>query len=242
VTAPSAPLLYPTPLYLTPFQGRVSACSCASHVCCAARIQPEKVGFRLFSLASTHDSHAHTDSCAYMPGRKASSGPAENESARPHERKALGQFTQSKRPQNQKASVEPRPEDAPQTTVLRGREWEEVVSAGRIALDAGTVVRVMSQHAINECDSEWLDKVVHLDRRSFVFCALHAHMLLTEALVKDMFGHAIESRRVTKESQSSRRHSRHIWALRISLCAPRRPRAGTRCRSTATSAGALRGL
>jgi hypothetical protein len=131
-----------------------------------------------------------------MPGRKASSGPAENESARPHKRKALGQFTQSKRPQNQKASVEPRPEDAPhwQTTVMRGREWEGVVSAGRIALDAGTVVRVMSQHAINERDSELVDKVIHLDRRSFVFCALHAHMRLTEALVrvKEMFGRAIE--------------------------------------------------
>ena len=142
-----------------------------------------------------------------MPGRKASSGPAENESARPPKRKAgLGQFTQSKRTQNQKASVEPRPEDAPQTTVLRGHQWEGVVSAGRIALGAGTVVRVMSQHAINERDSEWLDQVVHLDRRSFVFCALHAHMRLTEALVKDMFGRAIESRRVTKLKEAFKTH------------------------------------
>jgi hypothetical protein len=164
------------------------------------------VRFCLFSLAGAYESHAHTDNCACTPGRKASSGPAENESARPYKRKALVRFTQSKRHQKQKTSVEPRPEDAPQTTVLRGREWERVVSAGQIALDAGTVVRVMSQHAINERDSEWVDIVIHLDRRSFVFCALHAHMRLTEAIVKDMFGRAIESRRVTKLKEAFKTH------------------------------------
>ena len=142
-----------------------------------------------------------------MHGRKAPAGPAEKEPGRSSKRQALaGQFTQAKRSQKQKASVELRPEEAPQTTVLRGREWEGVVSASRIALDAGTVVRVMSQHAINERDSEWLDKVVRLDRRSFVFCALHAHMRLTEALVKDMFGRAIESRRVQKLKVAFKTH------------------------------------
>ena len=81
-----------------------------------------------------------------------------------------------------------------------------VDSASEIALDAGTVVRVMTQHAINERESEWLDKVVRLDRCVFVFCALHAHMRLTEALVKDLFGRAIEDRKVHKLSQAFKTH------------------------------------
>ena len=39
---------------------------------------------------------------------------------------------------------------------------------------------------------------MRLDSRSFVFCALHARMRLSEALVKDMFGRAIELRKVDK--------------------------------------------
>ncbi len=58
-------------------------------------------------------------------------------------------------------------------------------------------VCIMSQHAINERNSEWLDVVV-LDRHSFVVCALRAHMLLTETLIKDLFGCSIESGRVQK--------------------------------------------
>ncbi len=77
--------------------------------------------------------------------------------------------------------------------MLRGREWKGVDRASGIALDAGTVVRVMSQNAINERESEWLDNLVHLDRHLLVFCSLHAHMWLMETLVKDMFGRAIES-------------------------------------------------
>jgi hypothetical protein len=117
-----------------------------------------------------------------------------------------GQYDQSQRDPSQKPKGAPRPEDAPQTTVLRGREWKGVENASGIALDAGTVVRVMSQHAINERESEWLDKLVHLDRHSFVFCALHAHMRLTEALVKDMFGRAIESRRVQQLKKACKTH------------------------------------
>ena len=63
------------------------------------------------------------------------------------------------------------------------------------------MVHVVSKHAINERSSDWLDGRVKLDRRSFVFCALHAHMLLTEALVKDMFGRAIESRSLSRRVQ-----------------------------------------
>ncbi len=81
-----------------------------------------------------------------------------------------------------------------------------VDSASGIDMDAGTVVRVMTQHAINERESEWLDKVVCLDRHAFVFCALHAHMRLTEALVKDLFGRATEARRVPKLSAAFKTH------------------------------------
>jgi hypothetical protein len=117
-------------------------------------------------------------------------------------------YSQGKRQASQKTKALPGPEDAPQTTVLRGRKWGPggVDSASGITLAAGTVVRVMSQHAINERESEWLDKVVHLDRHAFVFCALHAHMRLTEALVKDMFGRAIESRRVQKLKEAFKTH------------------------------------
>ncbi len=77
-------------------------------------------------------------------------------------------------------------------------------------LDAGTVVRVMSQpHAIDEGKFEWLDTVVRLERHFFVFCALHAHMRLAEALVKDLFGRAIEgfeAQRVQKLSQAFKTH------------------------------------
>ena len=73
-------------------------------------------------------------------------------------------------------------------------------------MDAGSVVRIVSQHAIDERSSAWLDGRVKLDRRSFVFCALHAHMRLTEAVVKDMFGRAIESRRVQKLKEAFKTH------------------------------------
>ncbi len=51
-----------------------------------------------------------------------------------------------------------------------------------------------------------MGKVVSMDRHAFVFCALHAHMRLTEALVKDMFGHAIESRRVKQLNEAFKKH------------------------------------
>ncbi len=54
-------------------------------------------------------------------------------------------------------------------------------------------VCIMSQHAINEHNSEWLDVVV-LDSRLCSSCS-HA---LTETLVKDLFGRSIESGRVQK--------------------------------------------
>ena len=147
------------------------------------------------------------DTCTYIHGRKSPSKSADKDMGRPAKRQLLsGQHDQSRRNQSQKTKDAPRPEDAPQTTALRGLEWEGVASASGIVLEAGTVVRVMSQHAINERDSEWLDKIVHLDRHSFVFCALHAHMRLTEALVKDLFGRAIESRRVQKLKEAFKTH------------------------------------
>jgi hypothetical protein len=152
-------------------------------------------------------SRKHIDNRACMHGRKASSGSADQDASKPSKRQALGgKFSQSTRKQSQKAKDLPGPEDAPQTTVLRGRERGGVDRASGIALDAGTVVRVMSQHAIDERKSEWLDTIVLLDGRSFVFCALHAHMRLTEALVKDMFGRAIESRRVPKLKEAFKTH------------------------------------
>ena len=42
--------------------------------------------------------------------------------------------------------------------------------------------------------------------RAFVFCALHAHMRLTEELVKDMFGRAIDSRRVQRLKDAFKTH------------------------------------
>ena len=119
-------------------------------------------------------------------------GPVNENASRPAKRclpgSLRGQFDQARRAQSQKTKDDvPRPEDAPQTTVLRGHKWQGVNSASGIALDAGTVVRVMVQHAIDERSSDLLDRVVRLDRHSFVFCALHAHMRLTEALVKDFF-------------------------------------------------------
>jgi len=59
---------------------------------------------------------------------------------------------------------------------------------------------------MDERPSEWLDQLVRLDRRAFVFCTLHAHMRLTEALVKDLFGRAIEARKVHKLSQAFKTH------------------------------------
>ena len=82
--------------------------------------------------------------------------------------------------------------------------WEGVASTSRIVLEAGTVVRVISQHVINERNSEWLDKIVRLDRHSLVFCALHALMRLMEALGRICLG-AQSSR---GGCRSSRRHSR----------------------------------
>ncbi len=64
----------------------------------------------------------------------------------------------------------------------------------------------MTQHVVNQRESEWLDKVVRLDRHAFVFCALHAHIRLTEALVKDLFWRAIEARRVPKFSAAFKTH------------------------------------
>jgi hypothetical protein len=122
------------------------------------------------------------------------------------------QFGQGlRRPKKAKAtaaavSAEPRPEDMPNTTALRRQQWKGVDSASGISLDAGTVVRVVSHHAIDERRSEWLDGVAPLDRRSFVFCALHAHMRLTEALLKDMFGRAIDSRRVQRLKDACKEH------------------------------------
>ena len=86
----------------------------------------------------------------------------------------------------------------PKTTAIRGKEFlnEEAASAER--LYAGSLVRIMSQHSCRERASDYLGGLVRLDSRSFVFCALHAHMRLSEALVKDMFGRAIESRKVDK--------------------------------------------
>ena len=138
-------------------------------------------------------------------------GPVNENASRPAKRclpgSLRGQFDQARRAQSQKTKDDaPRPEDAPQTTVLRGHKWQGVNSASGIALDAGTVVRVMVQHAIDERSSDLLDRVVRLDRHSFVFCALHAHMRLTEALVKDMFGRAIESRRVQKLKEAFKTH------------------------------------
>ncbi len=116
-----------------------------------------------------------------MHGWKAPSGSDDKEQSKPAKRQSLGgQYDQSHPNQSSKTKDVPLPQDAPQTTVLRVREWKGVDNASGIALEAGTVVRVMSQHTINERESEWLDKLVQLDRHSFVFCALHAHMRLTE--------------------------------------------------------------
>jgi hypothetical protein len=141
-----------------------------------------------------------------MHCRKAPTGSADKHTSRPGKKSIGDRFCQGTRTQSLKTKAAPRPEDAPQTTVLRGCKWEDVVRASEIALGEGAVVRVMSQHAIDERDSEWLDKVVRLDRHSFVFCALHAHMRLTEALVKDMFGRAIESQRVKKLKEAFQKH------------------------------------
>jgi hypothetical protein len=91
------------------------------------------------------------------------------------------------------------------TIVLRGRLWDKAIS-GKVSLPASSVVRVVVQYKIDERRSEWLDKRVQLDRSAFVFCALHAHMRLTEALVKDMFGRAIESGKVPQLREAFNTH------------------------------------
>ena len=93
----------------------------------------------------------------------------------------------------------------PVTTVLRGKPWSEETS-GTAPLQAGSVVRVVVQHRIDERRSEWLDGHVQLERAACCFCALHAHMRLTEALVKDMFGRAIDSGKVPQLRQAFKTH------------------------------------
>ena len=68
------------------------------------------------------------------------------------------------------------------------------------------MVRVVDQHPIDERRSEWLDERVQLDRRAFVFCGLHAHMRLTEALVKEMFGRAIDTGKVAQLRSAFKTH------------------------------------
>ena len=86
----------------------------------------------MYAVGGAHDLHEQIDNCAYTHDRKAPSQSAEAETGRPAKRPALGQFGQSKRSQQSKAPVAPRPEDAPQTTVLRGREWAGAKSASEI--------------------------------------------------------------------------------------------------------------
>ena len=91
------------------------------------------------------------------------------------------------------------------TTVIRGRFWDLSTSTSTV-LPAGSVVRVVDQHPIDERRLECLDERVQLDRRAFVFCGLHAHMRLTEALVKEMFGRAIDTGKVAQLQSAFKTH------------------------------------
>jgi len=91
------------------------------------------------------------------------------------------------------------------TTIIRGQSWNPETSVSTI-LPANSVVRVVSVRSIDERRSEWLDDRVKLDRAAFVFCGLHAHMRLTEALVKDMHGRAIESGKVKQLIKAFKTH------------------------------------
>jgi hypothetical protein len=85
------------------------------------------------------------------------------DTSRPSKQPSLDQFSQGLwtssgpvQPQKQKASAEPRPKDAQQTSMLRGHKWKHwkgVDSVSGIAQDAGTVVCCMIQHSIK---FEWL--------------------------------------------------------------------------------------
>jgi len=109
---------------------------------------------------------------------------------------------QKKAPQ---AAQEPAPQH-PVTVVIRGQPWDKARS-GKDLFPASSVVRVVVQYKIDERRSSWLDeRVPQLDRAACVFCALHAHMRLTEALVKDMFGRAIESGKVPQLRQAFMTH------------------------------------
>ena len=108
----------------------------------------------------------------------------------------------------QKRAQPPPQEPAPQhpvTIVLRGKSWDKATS-GKVPFPASSVVRVIVQHKLDERRSEWLDSHVQVDRAAYVFCALHAHMRLTEALVKDMFGRAIESGKVPQLREAFKTH------------------------------------
>ena len=103
---------------------------------------------------------------------------------------------------------------------------------------AGSVVRVVDQHPIDERRSEWLDERVQLDRRAFVFCGLHAHMRLTEALVKEMFGRAIDTGKVAQLRSAFKTHlGMEDKFVRSDTAA--RSVAGRKCPSMDTSAGDL---
>ena len=96
--------------------------------------------------------------------------------------------------------------DVPKTSAIRGKKFDSEAAASEETLIAGSLVRVMRQHACSERTSEYLKTLLPLDARAFVFCALHAHMRLSEALVKDMFGRAIESRKVERLRSAFERH------------------------------------
>ncbi len=88
----------------------------------------------------------HIDSCTCMHwhGRKAPSRSADKHTSR-IAKKALGdKFCQGTRIQSQKTQAAPRPENASQTTVLRGCKWDDVVRASETALGEGAVVTAWS--------------------------------------------------------------------------------------------------
>jgi len=89
----------------------------------------------------------------------------------------------------------------PDETKLRG---DQAASADTLVA-AGTIIRVVSTFKVDR-PSQFMAGILNLDQHRFCFCSLHAHMRLTEALVKPMFARAIASNRVPALNAAFRQH------------------------------------
>jgi len=153
-------------------------------------------------MSNHRSAHAltHPHTCSR---RKQAEEPAENRPAKSSRNFDLSKGAQGK---SRPASAPVARSTVLQTTAIRGKVFDDEEAASAERLCAGSLVRVMRQHKCSERTSAYLNGLVRLDPRAFVFCALHAHMRLSEALVKDMFGRAIESRRVESLKAAFQRH------------------------------------